>query len=294
MALLRFVRVEHPRHDNWDVILEAKVASHMNGFRLKIKAEVDKREDVRNALRSLLVHKDKPWGIDLDRPSDVENRLLNVGIIVQAGLSTVRFTSSLSFRACLDAVTSRRKNISMKREDFKDPIELLCIALRYARPAQIMVPKVHIKHVPSENIFHLELYAALRDLVPANWLCSPEVHETSGSNKRLDLLISELLPRSDRRRKESYLTWCGYVLKVDKVSRKDFQEPLDQCKGYTTQHRIGVYLVNFVNKHQIPELTGAIPRSRVTVVNVFYDDNYTHFTVKCRERIEEVDVVFDS
>jgi hypothetical protein len=56
MALLRFVREERPRLDNWNVLLEAKVASHMNGFRCKIKAEVDKREDVRNTLRSLLVH----------------------------------------------------------------------------------------------------------------------------------------------------------------------------------------------------------------------------------------------
>ena len=60
------------------------------------------------------------------------------------------------------------------------------------------------------------------------------------------------------------------------------------------QHGIEVYLFNFVNKRQIPELTGAIPRSRVTVVNVFYDDNYTHFTVKCGERIEEAGVVSNS
>lgn len=33
MALLRFVREERPRLDNWNVLLEAKVASHMNGFR---------------------------------------------------------------------------------------------------------------------------------------------------------------------------------------------------------------------------------------------------------------------
>ena len=80
-------------------------------------------------------------------------------------------------------------------------------------------------------------------------------------------------------------------MKVDKVSRKDFDEPLNQCKGYTRQHGIEVFLVNFINIHQIPELTGAIPGSRVTVVNVFYDDNYTHFTVKCGERIEEAGVV---
>ena len=87
----------------------------------------------------------------------------------------------------------------------------------------------------------LELYTALRDLVPRNWLCSPEVHETSGSNKRLDLLIAELLPLSDPRQKESYVNRCGYELQMDKVSRKDFDEPLDQCKGYTKQHGVEIY-----------------------------------------------------
>jgi hypothetical protein len=48
-------------------------------------------------------------------------------------------------------------------------------------------------------------------------------------------------------------------------------------------------IVNFVDKHQIPELAGAVPKSRVTIVNVFYDDNYSHFTVKCGERIEGFD-----
>ncbi|KAN0068458.1 hypothetical protein V8E54_013182 [Elaphomyces granulatus] len=291
MALLRFVHEEHPTIDDWDVMLEAKYASHMNGFRRKINEEVEKREDIRNLLRSLLIHKDRPWGMDLDRPSEVEYRLLNTGIIVRAGPSSVRFTSSIIFRSCLDAFTLRRNSICMRREDLQDPMYLLCMALRYTRPAQIMVPKVQ---GPSENDFHLELYTALRDLVPLNWLCSPEVHETSGSNKRLDLLIAERLPQSDLRQKESYVNWTGYELRVNKVSRKDFDEPLDQCKGYTKQHRVGVYLVNFVNKHQIPELTGAVPKSSVTIVNVFYNDNYSHFTVKCGEMIEEFDVVSDS
>jgi len=110
-------------------MLEAKYASHMNGFRRKINAEVDKREDVRNLLRGLLMHKDRPWGMDLDRPSDVENRLLNTGIIARVGPSSVRFTRSIIFRSCLDAVTPRRKSISMKREDLQDPIDLLCKAL---------------------------------------------------------------------------------------------------------------------------------------------------------------------
>jgi hypothetical protein len=60
MPLLRFVREEHPTIDNWDIMLEAKYASHMNGFRRKINAEVDKREDVHNLSRGLLMHKDKP------------------------------------------------------------------------------------------------------------------------------------------------------------------------------------------------------------------------------------------
>ncbi|KAN0074234.1 hypothetical protein V8E54_008171 [Elaphomyces granulatus] len=124
MALLRFIHEEHSTIDNWDIMLEAKYAPHMNGFRRKINAEVDKREDV---------------------------------------------------------------------------------------------------------------------------------------------------------------NWTGYELKVDKVSRKDFDEPLDQCRGYTEQHGVG-----------IPELAGVVPKSRVTIVNAFYDDNYSHFTVKCGERIEEFDVVSDS
>ncbi|KAN0074298.1 hypothetical protein V8E54_008235 [Elaphomyces granulatus] len=155
MPLLRFVHEEHPTIDNWDIMLEAKYASHMNGFRRKINAEVDKRED----------------------------------------------------------------SIFMKREDLQDPIDLLCRALtgpdygiKGSRQA-----RAFRKHLPPRTI------TALRDLVPMNWLCSPEVHEASGSNKRLDLLIAELLLLSDPR-KESYVNWTGYKLKVDKVLSKDFDE----------------------------------------------------------------------
>ncbi|KAL1961568.1 hypothetical protein VTN77DRAFT_1605 [Rasamsonia byssochlamydoides] len=88
-----------------------------------------------------------------------------------------------------------------------------------------MMPKVLIKHGPSENIFRLELYTALRDLVPVDWYCSPEVHEPTESKKRLDLLVAELLPQLDPQEKESYRNWTGYELKVDKVSHKDFKDP---------------------------------------------------------------------
>ena len=111
-------------------MLEAKYASHMNGFRRKINAEVDKLEDVRNLLRGLLMHKDKPWEMDLDRPPDVENRLLNTGIIARVGPSSVRFTI---FRSCLDAVTPRRKSISTKRKTPRIPST--CHAER--RPARL-------------------------------------------------------------------------------------------------------------------------------------------------------------
>ena len=76
-----------------------------------------------------------------------------------------------------------------------------------------MVPKVHNKAGPSENIFHLELYAVLRDLVPENWYCSPEVRETKASQKRLDLLLAELHSQSSPRERTSYQNWTGYELK---------------------------------------------------------------------------------
>jgi hypothetical protein len=47
--------------------------------------------------------------VDLDRLSDGERRLPNVGIIVPTESSKVRFASSLVFRACLDAVTVRSR-----------------------------------------------------------------------------------------------------------------------------------------------------------------------------------------
>jgi hypothetical protein len=130
-------------------------------------------------------------------------------IIIPTESSKVRFTSGLIFRACLDAVIPKRRHIRVQHEDLGDPIDLLCLALRYISPAQIMVPKVHNKAGPSENIFHVELYAVLRDLVPENWYCSPEVRETKASQKRLDFTSSgipltvkparkDILPKLDR------------------------------------------------------------------------------------------------
>jgi hypothetical protein len=79
---------------------------------------------------------------------------------------------------------------------------------------------------------------------------------------------------------------------VNKVSDSDFKEPLEQCVGYAKEHKIGIYLVNFVTEHQAPERTDVIWDSdyRVTVVNVHFSDDYCHFTVKCGKRIEKVEV----
>jgi len=96
------------------------------------------------------------------------------------------------------------------------------------------------------------------DLVPENWYCSPEVHKTTASKKRLDFLVAELHPQLNPREKESYRNRTGYELKVNRGSYQDFEVPLEQSVGYAKQPKIDIYLVNFVTGHQTPERTGVI------------------------------------
>ena len=66
--------------------------------------------------------------MDLENLSET-NRFL--WILVLLIYYTDGVIKSLIFRACLDAVIPKRRHIRVQHEDLGDPINLLCLALRY-------------------------------------------------------------------------------------------------------------------------------------------------------------------
>ena len=60
----------------------------MNGFRVKIKRDLMERKDLR---KSLLIHKNRSWAMDLDNLSETKRFLLDIGVIIPTESSKVRF-----------------------------------------------------------------------------------------------------------------------------------------------------------------------------------------------------------
>jgi AAA domain len=279
--LLLFHFYNRPTVAQWPIVLQTRFEVYMNGVTNKISKDLAD-PDLRDLVQDISVHKNKPFYLDLNRLKPPERRLLNAGILLPDTTSTVRFTSHLIYRVCLNAVFPRRHIQLGDDNAVKDPIWLLRRALAYVRPTRIADKLSRNADGPSEDVFHIELYCALRDLLPLDWDCSYGAHEET--RKRLDLLISKHGGK-----------WAGYELKVNKGSRADLDEPITQSRGYVKEHGIDIYLVNFISKHkklemQPTRMSQALKGAQsVVLIHVLYNDSYDVFTVQCPS-IEDVDV----
>ncbi|KAF8416241.1 hypothetical protein BGX38DRAFT_772060 [Terfezia claveryi] len=98
----------------------------------------------------------------------------------------MKFTSNLILRVYVAAIFPPPYTNPLPT--IESPVQLLKITLSHLSPKQLLNKQICNKTGPSENAFHVELYATLRTLLPLEWLCSSEARIDS-QQKRLDLLI---------------------------------------------------------------------------------------------------------
>ncbi|KAN0086504.1 hypothetical protein V8E54_000192 [Elaphomyces granulatus] len=283
-----------PEVKTWPILLETKFEEHMNGVKYKIRrdlADPGLRQLVRRLAYPFCQYKPSPsrflaqqgervrapfrnkqFDLDFKNLKPAEKRLLDNGTITPANRNQAGFTSHPIYRVCIDCVHPRRK-IRLLPEEVENPIWLLAQALAYLRPSQITNGYYQNNDGPSEDIFHVELYCALRDL-------NVEILV-----KKLDLLLS----------KEN-CNYTGYELKVDEGTLVKFKS---QTIGYALEHRVNIYLVNFVSMHkkinlELPKWPVTGPgEPEVIVVHVQYNDDYTHYIIRCLGESISVDALGD-
>ena len=191
---------------------------------------------LRDTVRSLTLHAGGSWEADPDSLTPEVSQLLNMGILLLASSTQVRFTSILILRVCIDIEFPKLRMDSLPNDYIDHPINLLKVALQHTDPRRLKNILTHNRHGPIESAFQFELYAILRSILPKHWLCTSEAR-IHGQQKRLDLLVQD----GDN-------PCAGFELTVNLINEAEFREPQRQAAGYSQQCTITVYLVKFISK----------------------------------------------
>jgi len=94
--------------------------------------------------------------------SPIERHLLNIGILVIVDECTLRFTSSIILRVCIDTLWPRPKN-RLLRNEVIDPLALLTDDLQYISSATFTDKQVQNKFGPAEMNSQAALYSIFND-----------------------------------------------------------------------------------------------------------------------------------
>ncbi|KAI8998009.1 hypothetical protein BC832DRAFT_249178 [Gaertneriomyces semiglobifer] len=143
-----------------------------------------------------------------------------------------------------------------------DPYGILTLAIRLIDASVISSAFTANRESPSESVFQVELYTALRKLGKGGdvkFKTFAEVKKSdSGSEQRLDLML-----RSDD------INFGGFELKVNKLKRKEIIDAAkNQAENYRVYHDIrAMFLVNFVPEgHRMDK---GLP-AKIGDVNIIY------------------------
>jgi hypothetical protein len=204
---------------------------YMNGLPAKIKRYL-RQSSPRDLIQKYIITSGRTqWPMDIGALSVVERGLFNQCENNNKDYALARFTSGLIYRICVDCVFPRR-NIQL--DIMLPPILLLETAFRHMSPSQLGIKMSWNLRGPSEHIFQIELYSVFRDLLPRHWRCAGEVHEVESMKKegdnrwRLDLmLLAESTDSEDSGSPGP--NDVGFELKVDKISKSEISEAVDQA-----------------------------------------------------------------
>ncbi|RPB22392.1 hypothetical protein L211DRAFT_850696 [Terfezia boudieri ATCC MYA-4762] len=125
MALLKMSSVARPTAGNWRAVVQTNYQDYLNGVSRKIKRDLSTNVVLRDTVRSLTLHAGGSWAIDPDSLTPEESQLLNMGILLLASSTQVKFTSILILRVCIDIVFPKLGMDSLPNDYIDHPINLL-------------------------------------------------------------------------------------------------------------------------------------------------------------------------
>jgi hypothetical protein len=159
MILLKLYDEVRPEPTSWTLALQKNLWIYMNGTHRKVKLQLQTMSiDEKSYVRELTTNAASPWDANLDET--INKFLLAVGITLRVGQSSIRFTSCIMLRLCVDTLWPRPTD-RLLVEDISpfDPIKLLTYCLPHFSPPVIKHILVQNKDGPAEASFHAALYS---------------------------------------------------------------------------------------------------------------------------------------
>lgn len=262
---------------DWRVVMKQGLIEYTNGTHKQIKKYlISMSDDQKQHVRSLTNNGIDTWTADLNLLDHLDKDLLNFGILVSLNEQSIRFTSCVILRICIENLWPRPKN-RLLESDLVSAENLLKYGLQNIYPPTVSHEWVQNKEGLSEASFQAALYSVFNGLLPTSMICLFEVN--AHGKEKLDLLVVK--------DSEELEKWAGYELKVKKISESDFKESLKQAKKYADYFKMDIHLVNFYleNVHPVFPSLACVP-----VLNVACNTNSTEFTIRSSKEDEGIKV----
>ncbi|CAG8558046.1 2329_t:CDS:1 [Scutellospora calospora] len=267
MILLRLFSDNLPTIGQWKKALHENLSKYINGTHITLKNEIDNMNThERKYIRSLTEYMADRWEIDLNNLTDLDKKLLDIGILYLVDSNSVAFTSYIILRVCIDALFPSPSRPIPKKEVPDNPVDLLALGLSWINPTIVTDKRVQNKVGISERIMQASLFCVFNGILPRPMMC---LLEMKGEGRtRLDLMIVD----GDK-------NLVAYSLKCNKISSNDFEKPIDQAQMYAGHFDMGISLVNFfLSGHKPPSVLDNITEE-IFIINIEYNSACTQFTI---------------
>ncbi|POG58815.1 hypothetical protein GLOIN_2v1727351 [Rhizophagus irregularis DAOM 181602=DAOM 197198] len=243
----------------------------MNVTHTKLKDEIEEMDDnEKEYLRELTDYQKDHWSMelgDLTNLDDIDNKLLDIGILYIMDINKVGFTSCIILRVCINATFPTSSKRLSRDKVPSDPVDLLELGLKLIDPRTITDKRAKNIHGPRERAMQASLFSIFNGLLPKpEMMCLMELK--SGGNYLLDLMITD---------GDQNLT--AYSLKCGVTSEQKFEEAFKQAWVYSDYFHMEICIVNFLpNSHDNLN----IPYDTHDIVLISVEHNYecTKFAIQ--------------
>ena len=172
---------------DWKVVMKQNLIEYTNGTHKKIKKYlISMNDDKKQCVRSLTNNGIDTWMADLGLLNHLEKDLLNFGILVTLNEQSIRFTSCVILRVCIESLWPRPEN-RLLESDLVSAENLLKHGLQNIYPPTVVHEWVQNKEGPAEASFQAALYSVFNGLLPTSMMCLFEVN--AHGKEKLDLLV---------------------------------------------------------------------------------------------------------
>lgn len=167
-----------------------------------------------------------------DQDSQLVDPLLRMGVLIEGSDGALALVSEMMHRICVEALPVRE---IYQVASTDDSLELLCVALRFFNPQRISHQFVSNRQPLSESVFHLELFATIRDIMQKASLTRGFYAEvkTPDSRTRAEILLINGIR-------------LAYEIKSNQLREKEITAAARQADQYRQQFQVDhMVVVNF-------------------------------------------------